>query len=440
MKEQITSFDSSFVNKKKVLAFCFGCFLMIFAPGAYACTTFVISGKHTANGKPILFKNRDTDQRQNSLFLFNDGKYKYTGLVDGTHECNTMVWGGYNETGFAIINSAAYNNNIGDTSKLKDQEGVIMKLALQTCATLKDFEKLLLDLPKPMGLDANFGVIDAEGGAAYYETGNFNFTKFDANDSTIAPNGILVRTNHSTRADLTKGYGFVRYNTALGVLTAAAAENKISPRFLFNNISRNLTNSLTKTDLWTSIPREKDVPEFRFFIDYIPRELTAASIMIVGARDKDHARDAMMWTILGFPLVSVAIPTWIRGGSDLPKAVSMNAKLQSPVCSAAIKLRSECFPITYDRGWNYINLSVVINQQHTGYMQLLQPVEEKIFAKADALTAGLEKGIKTEKDIQSFYTWIDQYLSEQYKALLNLDLFEPSPGDNGKLSTTSGLD
>jgi hypothetical protein len=337
-----------------------------------------------------------------------------------------MVWGGYNEAGFAIINSAAYNNNIGDTSKLKDQEGIIMKLALQTCATLKDFEKLLRDLPKPMGADANFGVIDAEGGAAYYETGNFSFTKFDANDSTLAPNGILVRTNHSTRADLTKGYGFVRYNTAIEVLSAAAAKNKISPRFLFNNISRNLTNSLTKTDLWTSLPKEKDIPEFRFFIDYIPRELTAAAIMIIGARDMDHVRNAMMWTILGFPLVSIAIPTWIRGGSDLPKAVMMNAKMQSPLCSAAIKLRGECFPITYDRGWNYINLSVVINRQHNGYLQLLQPVEKEIFEKADALTSGLEKGNKTEKDIQSFYAWVDQYLSEQYKALLNLNLFEPA--------------
>ena len=197
-------------NKKKLLVLFFAFILFPFALKSFACTTFIISGKHTVDGRPLLFKNRDTDQKQNSLVYFNDGRYKYIGLVDGTAEWNKMVWGGYNEAGFAIMNSAAYNNNTGDTSKLKDQEGVIMKLALQTCATLKDFEKLLGSLPKPMGLDANFGVIDAFGGAAYYETGNFNFTKFDANDPTLAPNGILIRTNHSTRADLTRGYGFVR--------------------------------------------------------------------------------------------------------------------------------------------------------------------------------------------------------------------------------------
>jgi len=416
-------------NKKKLLVLFFAFILFPFALKSFACTTFIISGKHTVDGRPLLFKNRDTDQKQNSLVYFNDGRYKYIGLVDGTAEWNKMVWGGYNEAGFAIMNSAAYNNNTGDTSKLKDQEGVIMKLALQTCATLKDFEKLLGSLPKPMGLDANFGVIDAFGGAAYYETGNFNFTKFDANDTTLAPNGILIRTNHSTRADLTRGYGFVRYKTALGVLSAAAA-NKISPQFLFKNISRNLTNSLTKTDLWTGIPKEKDVPEFRFFIDYIPRESTASAILIVGAKDRDHVKDAMMWTILGFPLVSVAIPTWITGGSNLPKAVTMNEKFQSPICTAALKLKEECFPITYDRGWNYINLSAVINQQHNGYMQLLQPVEKEIFEKAGALSAGLKNGSKTDKDIRSFYSWVDQYLSEQYKARLNMNLFELLLKDN----------
>ena len=408
--------------KKTIILFT--CLLMIFTTKSIACTTFIISGKHTEDGKPILFKNRDTDEKQNSLVFFQDGRYKYIALVDGTKEWNTMVWGGYNEAGFAIINSAAYNNNIGDTSKLKDQEGVIMKMALQRCATLKDFEKLLDSLPKPMGLDANFGVIDAHGGAAFYETGNYNYTRFDADNIGLAPNGILIRTNFSTRADLTKGYGVCRLSTATKALNEAAINHKISPEYLFNNISRNLTHSLTKTDLWSSIPKERNVPEFKFFIDYIPRESTASAIMIVGAKDQDHTKDAMMWTILGFPLTSVAIPTWISGGTNLPKAVSMTKDFHSPICSAALKFKKECFPLTYDRGYNYINLSVVINQQQNGYMQLLQPIESEIFENANLLIQGLEKSVKTEKDISLFYAWVDKYLSEKYKEQFNINLFD----------------
>jgi hypothetical protein len=399
--------------------------ILISAPAekTFACTTFLMSGKYTSDGKPLLFKNRDTDEMQNSLMFFNDGRYKYIGLVDGTEDWNKMVWGGYNETGFAIMNSAAYNNNIGDTAKFKDQEGVIMKLALQTCRTLEDFENLLASLPKPAGLDANFGVIDAFGGAAYYETGNYKYVKFDANDPDVAPDGILLRTNHSMSADLKQGFGFCRYNTAVAALKSAQEEGKMSPRYLFGLLSRNLYHSLTKTDLTTDIPERKENADFRFFIDYIPRVSTASAILIVGAKDDKHLNEAMMWTILGFPLTSVAVPVWIAAGEKLPAVVTMDTIiLKSPVCVAALKFKEECFPITYDRGGNYINLSAVINRQDNGYMQMLQPVEEVIFEKAGSLISEIEKGNKTSKDIQPFYAWIDQYLTKTYEERFDFDL------------------
>ena len=397
--------------------------LLILNEQTKACTTFLISGKYTVDGKPILYKNRDTDEMQNSLAYFNDGKYKYIGLVDGKTSWNKEVWGGYNEAGFAIINTAAYNNNIGDTTKLKDREGVVMKLALQTCATVQDFENLLKSSHKPLGVDANYGVIDAFGGAAYYETGNFRFTKYDANDTTITKNGILVRTNHSLSMDLKKGFGFNRYNTASNTLNKAYADKKIIPQNLFNLLSRNLYHTLTKTDLSADLPKLRNVPEFKFFIDFIPRELTASAIMIVGAKDQRHVKEAMMWTVLGFPLTSVAIPTWISAGEHMPKAVTMDQNLKSPICLAALKFKSECFPITYDRGTNYINFSVVANQQKNGYLQLLQPIEKEIFEKANCLIAEIGKGKKTEADQQSFYGWIDQFLAKSYKEQFKMDIF-----------------
>ncbi len=405
---------------KKLTLICIATILLMLGAQTFACTTFLISGKYTADGKPMLFKNRDTDEMQNSLAYFTDGKYKYIGLVDGSKDWSKMVWGGYNEAGFAIINTAAYNNNLGDTTKFMDQEGVVMKLALQTCQSLSDFEKLLETLPRPMGVDANFGVIDAFGGAAYYETGNRDFKKYDANDPAIAPNGLLIRTNHSMRADLTKGFGFCRYHTAEGVLNQAAAEKQLTPAFLFNHLSRNLTHSLTKTDLWAELPEKREVPEFKFFIDYIPRVITSAAICIVGAKDQEHVNQAMMWTVLGFPLTSVAIPVWIAGGENLPKAVTMNDQFKSPICSAALKFKEECFPMTHDRGNNYINLSAVINKQKTGYLQLLHPIESMMFEK----TGELEKGNHTPQDIQSFYNWTDRFLEKTYREQFNLELFK----------------
>ena len=389
---------------------------------SYSCTTFLLSGKFTKDGKSLLFKNRDAAENQNALVYFKDGKYPYLGLVDGNTESKTMVWGGYNSAGFAIMNSAAYNNNIGDSSKFIDQEGIIMKKALMTCVTIQDFEKLLNALPKPWGLDANFGVIDAYGGAAFYETGNHDFQKFDANDPTIAPNGLLIRTNHATRADKTKGFGFCRFNTANAVLSQAVTDKTITPQFIFNNLSRNLTHSITKTDLTKNLPTNKQTVDMRFFIDYIPRNNTTSAIVIVGAKDDKHTQEAMMWTILGFPLTSIAIPSWLAAGENLSSLVKLNANFNATICSAALKMKAECFPLTYDKGFNYIDFSKVMNQENTGYMQQIQKIEKEVFKKTNAFIQELESGEKSMKDISKFHKQLDDFITLSYKQILNISL------------------
>lgn len=388
--------------------------MLLFGNQAMACTTFLISGKYTADGKPILFKNRDTEEMNNALVLFDDGRYKYMGLVDANEKkWNRSVWGGYNEKGFAIINSAAYNNNIGDTTKYSGKDGVVMKKALMYCASIEDFQNFLDTLPKPMGVNSNFGVIDANGGAAYFETGNFKYVKFDANDPKVAPDGILVRTNHSMSGDLEKGFGFNRYENASRILALAKSENKLTPQYLLQALPRSLYHPRTKTDLGLDIPKQRDVADFRFFIDYIPRVSTSSSFMVVGAKNPESVKETMMWTILGFPLVSVAVPAWLSAG-DLPKVAAMQSDYTAPLCNVSLKFKAECFPIQIDKGTNYINLSPVINEEGTGYWQKLKPIEDKIFEKAGSLIMDLDKTYSAE-EVDQFYTWLDSYLQKAYE-------------------------
>jgi hypothetical protein len=380
----------------------------------FACTTFIISGKYTRDGRPVLYKHRDTGTLDNALAYFSDGRFDYIGLVDSDNGWKKNIWGGYNSAGFAIMNSAAYNNNIGDTTKFSDQEGVIMKLALQKCATLADFEKLLSGLPKPLGVDANFGVIDASGGAAYYETGNSGFKKIDANDPAVAPYGYIVRTNHSFTGVIDKGFGYVRYETAYEALYQAAAMNKLEPQYLFNNISRNLYHSLTKENLRDRLPHDNKTPDFRYFEDFIPRNSSAAVIMVVGVKKGEDPSATMMWSLLGFPLTAVATPVWISGGKQLPAVVSMKSDLHSPLCDAAMQLKNRCFPIRRGEGPKYINLSVLLNQEGNGFMQILSPAENEIFAKTKSLLETLPAGKEKGDRIREYYRWLDEYVSSVY--------------------------
>ena len=59
-----------------------------------ACTTAVISGKYTTDGRPLLLKHRDSGYAQNKLMYFDDGKYNYIGLINSEDVNGVEVWGG----------------------------------------------------------------------------------------------------------------------------------------------------------------------------------------------------------------------------------------------------------------------------------------------------------------------------------------------------------
>ena len=389
----------------------------------WSCTTFLMSGKHTPDGRPLLFKNRDTGTLDNALVYFTDGKYDYIGIVDSKDSWKREVWGGFNSAGFAIMNTAAYNNNTGDTTKLADREGEVMKMALATCATLADFEKMLTDMPKPIGVDANFGVIDAQGGAAYYETGNFGFKKIDANDPAIAPFGLLIRTNHSFTGNPDVGFGYIRYAAASEALNRALAQRELDPQYLFNNLSRNLTHSLTNINLRENLPASAADASFTYFEDYIPRPSTASVMLVVGAAKGEEPANAMMWTLAGFPLTTVAVPLWVSAGKEMPAVVSMMDNLHSPLCDAGMTLKRQLFPIKRGSGPKYLNVAVLLNRENTGILQKLAPVENEIFSKTAAMVATMPaKGKQQKEIILEHYKWLDSYITQSYREIFGIQL------------------
>ncbi len=389
----------------------------------WSCTTFLMSGKHTPDGRPLLFKNRDTGTLDNALVYFTDGKYDYIGIVDSKESWKREVWGGLNSAGFAIMNTAAYNNNTGDTTKLSDREGEVMKMALATCATLADFEKMLTGMPKPIGVDANFGVIDAHGGAAYYETGNFGFKKIDANDPAIAPFGLLIRTNHSFTGNPEVGFGYIRYAAASEALNTALAQKELDPQYIINNLSRNLNHSLTKINLRENLPASADDATFTYFEDYIPRPSTASVMLVVGAAKGEDPANAMMWTLTGFPLTTVAVPVWVSAGREMPAVVSMKDNLHAPLCDAGMALKRRLFPIKRGSGPKYLNVAMLLNRENTGILQKLAPVENEIFIRtAQLVTTMPPKGKQQKEMILEHYKWIDSYIIQSYRELFGLEV------------------
>jgi hypothetical protein len=380
---------------------------------AEACTAVIISGKSTPDGRPILWKHRDTDNFQNAIKYFGDGKYNSIGLINSDDPEGREVWAGYNSAGFAIINTASYNLIGKDTVKLKDQEGVIMREALKVCATVGDFENFLRERAKPLGVEANFGVIDAKGGAAWYETDNFQFKKLDVNDPAVAPMGYLIHTNFSFTGDPKRGSGHIRYKTAEDLFYQAAQQNNLTVRFILQEVSRSLWHSLIQTDL-KSLELRADEQKFVHFTDFIPRYSSTASVAIQGILPGEKTELTTMWTILGFPLTSVVFPVWLNQGNNQPDLLTLNAGQVAPLCDLALTLKKKVFPVVQNYGGSYLNLSVLYNEEESGLMQILKPLEDKIIEESLLKLVELRLSPSPAVLIPAFYKKINDLITAEF--------------------------
>lgn len=396
-------------------------FFALTAP-ALACTTAIISGKYTPDGRPVLWKHRDTDFLHNRLMYFADGKYDYIGLVNSEDIAGDQVWAGTNSKGFAIMNAALYDVNLENPTKYKDREGFLMKKALQECATLKDFEKLLQKMDKPLGVAASFGVIDAEGGAAYYETDNETFVKYDANDPRVAPHGYIIRTNFSYRGKKDKGYGYIRYQNAQKHFDLAFATNNLNYKTIIQDFSRSMYHSLLNTNYKSIAQSSNKENLFINAADLIVRNSTSSAVVIQGVNKDESPKLTTMWTLLGYPFTTVATPVWVAGGNNLPEILTGGEKEpgEASLCEWALTLKKQAYPIQRGSGYKYLNISALYNGDQKGITQKLIPVENSIFSHTDEVMEEWRTHGMDEKAIHEYYKWLNNFVSMEYENRFNI--------------------
>ncbi|MDR1860580.1 MAG: hypothetical protein LBR06_06650 [Bacteroidales bacterium] len=393
------------------------CFLLT-ASRLLACTSAIFTGKVTADGRPLLWKNRDTDDENNRIEFFSGKKYDFLALVNSGDKSGA-AWTGVNSTGFAIMNTASYNLK-DDKSKAQDNEGVLMYKALGECSTLADFERFLDKFPRPMGVEANFGVIDANGGAAYYEVNNVKWTKIDANDPKIAPHGYLVYTNFSYTGRHDAGMGYVRFQTATELIARQAPLHNFTPHKIFSTLSRSFYHSILGTDLLNAAFSPENATGWAIDQDYIPRRITMSAVVIHGVKPSENPEMTTMWTVLGYPPVGIAVPLWVKAGPRQPASVMKSDSTNHAVlCDYALTLKRNVFPIMRGNGNKYLYFNALYNHAGTGYMQQLAPIEAAI---AKSFEPYIEKwrisGLNTA-ELHSLNLSMDTLLHKTYRNLIN---------------------
>lgn len=234
-----------------------------------------------------MWKHRDTGTEGNFIEKVapTDSAYGYVALYNEGDSLLREAWMGYNDAGFAIMNTASYN--VAPYVGPEDREGEVMALALRRCASVDDFVRLLDSIPHPAGIMANFGVMDASGALAYIEADDHKHIRYDVGDE------VVVRTNYSMGWDIAGGKGLERYCDLNHVLAKDFAQGGITPLHFINKASHSFYDSAIGVDYLAA--------DSAFAPDngrIIPRGISTASIVIEGA---SSPQDMVMWTVLGFP-------------------------------------------------------------------------------------------------------------------------------------------
>ena len=357
------------------------------------CTTAVVSGRATANGRALLWKNRDADDRHNQVVYCADGKYAYIGLVNQGDAAGLEIWAGTNTEGFSIMNAASYNLEVDKDTK---GEGALMKLALQSCASLEDFQALL-EKTNAGGRDvsANFGVIDARGGAAYFETGGHAYKRFNATDPLLSGSGFLVRTNFSESADLAAGTGFLRRDRAIALMELLVKGKTLTAESLLREVSRDQANIKIGSYPLNST-RKKGDPSFAYTADSICRFDTVSAVVFEGPGPGEPVSLTTAWVILGLPSGGVAVPLWAAAG-EVPPELAPSAD-PAPLNAVFEEVRDLLYPDARGEQKKYLDVDTLRDPQ-LGVRTPLVAQEASNFRRVESSTAAWRKQAPPSGDL-----------------------------------------
>ncbi|MBP5561507.1 MAG: dockerin type I repeat-containing protein [Muribaculaceae bacterium] len=415
---------------------------------AFACTSVIASGKVTADGRPFIFKNRDSSNGiDNSMITLKGTKYRYVGVVNySTSSSPQSIWYGHNEAGFAILNTVSYYFNSA-TSSSNTSAGSLMKKALGECATVDEFEALLHQTQQEsmsLVLSTNFAVMDSLGNVAYFETSNRSYTKFDVNDETVAPNGYLVRTNYSFTSpyyETTNHVGEQRYKAAHKYIEDTFGGGKIDAVKLVHELPRYLYHGDREVNLWDDMPENyKDVRN-TYFSNFIPRFTSTSASLMQGVKENEPAKTTVSWIAMGWPCGSFTVPIVITPSLVFPDVVERDASThKSEMCTGSVELKNKVFNIYYDgsQKTDSIDLSKLINKQETGILQKVMAADELVCEQGLQMLDNFRTGTATDQDVAAYYEWVDEKWREFYEDVITWGI--DIPGDVNGDRVVSGAD
>ncbi|TKJ41857.1 hypothetical protein CEE37_04625 [candidate division LCP-89 bacterium B3_LCP] len=388
-----------------------GVFLPIKGPCQDQCTVALIAGSATQDGRPLLVKSRDVSNDDQEFVYDSNGLFPYVsvtyaGVID-------QAWGGVNEVGFAIQNANAWN--FSDPVPGEDDDGYIIRLALQTCTTVEDFQAIMDSTDVGRTLPAIYGVIDANGDGAFFECAAYEHYRFDLDNPVAAPDGYMVRANFAYEGG-SYHLGQHRHDRMLAFLDTAYTGDYITQQYIFQTIFRDLVNEETNPYPLPFQGQERELPYGLLHThDAINRDITRSAYVVQGIFPTEDPLLCTVWAMAGEPIATVALPLWVHAGStpvefDGPEYSAINVRSQE----------QRDYLYDWDVGSDVIDTWRVIDDAGQGLLPNLLIIENQAAASADsALEIWRNQGIPVAGTVEDFQNSIATW------ALSEMDAWGP---------------
>jgi hypothetical protein len=158
--------------------------------------------------------------------------------------------------------------------------------------------------------------------------------------------------------------------------------------------------------------------------DFIPRNSTGSAVVVQGVKVGENPELTTMWTVLGYPPVSVAYPVWVKGAETLlPQLISSApGEKNTPLGKKVDALKTRVFSYHQGNGTNkYLHWEELYNKKGNGIMQQLAPVEDEVFCRTQpVIDSWRKKGRLDIQQLKALYQTLSGYISESYNSIFNL--------------------
>jgi hypothetical protein len=344
------------------------------------CTIAAISSAITVEGRPLLWKNRDVTNHDQEFVYDTTGLYTFVGMTyAGVTDQN---WGGVNEVGFAIGNTNAWN--FPDPIPGPDDDGYIIKQALQICQTVDDFE-WILDSTNVTGRTrpAVYHVMDAFGEMAMFEARARSWVRYDIHDTVAAPHGYMIRANFAYSGSSGSHVGQNRHDRAIQLVESALSENELSVPYMLQTVARDLVTPDVDPYPLPWMGSQENMPNgFVHIHDAICRDITTSMFLIQGVLPGEDPLLSTMWVMAGEPSHNMAVPLWVHAG-HVPQVLDGDST--SAICDRVLEMRQITYHPEFDD--DILDLWALVDPRGGGLYQSLIPLENSfIQSVADSLS------------------------------------------------------